>query len=134
MRHKIVMLFFFLTLFCIPCVHSSADVKINEQNFPELCLRYKMMKYDLNGDQVLSEEELKQVKEFRWEQSDEPPAYVQDFTGLSHLKYLEKIDLSFMDVRHVNFSDFKYLKVLSLSRCYVEKLDVRECSQLQELE
>ena len=127
----------------------TGDVEINDTNFPDEVFRAFVKDYDLDDNDILSQEELSKVTEIRIEHDDN----IADLTGIEFFDYttylkciycsqLESLDVSGMDSIqgiacsncNLNSLILKYLPKLESLSCKnnnLKSLDVSECPNLR---
>ena len=82
MKKWIIIMLLLLSMLCI-AVTASADVAIDETNFPDDNFRSYVTQFDTNGDGVFSDEELGRVKSISCDSMN-----IADMTGIEYFTFL----------------------------------------------
>ena len=114
----------------LDCVALWSDaMKLDEKSFPDRNLLNVIKRYDKNGDGLLDRGEDSAITEL-----DLTNASITDFTGISHLKYLQKLVVDGTGAAELDLTANHSLKSLSAANCpKLKKLNVSGCADLEKL-
>jgi len=101
------------------------DTKFQDQVFRE----YVMTNFDKDGNGVLSEEELGDVKEI-----DVSGLDIKSLSGIKHFTRLIKLNCSNTKVESINLNDNASLLTIDCSNCKLNNINISDCYVLEDLD
>ena len=111
----------------------AAPVRIDESLFPDEFLRTALLEYDVDGDEILSEDEQKNMESLDLDSyfnADNQEMELTDARGLEYFPYLEELKIR---SSKIHFLDLKRNTSLSGLRIICENLDTLDLSKNRQL-
>ncbi len=115
-----------MAVFFLPQVaHAAGDVEINAKNFPDDNFRNWLLKQDYGKDGVLSEEEIKDIKNLNVSR-----VRISSLQGIEHFTALTSMDCSYNRLTSLDVSKNTELTTLECSNYCLTSLNVSGCIAL----
>lgn len=127
MKKRILFLAFLMLTFVFCCaVAEEEGVRIDEEHFPDKAFRNAIRKYDLNYDDVLSDEEAENALYI-----DVGMKGIKTLKGIEYLTQLEKLKCLGNELTDLDVSKNTKLKELDCAHNYIKELDLSRNEKLE---
>lgn len=129
MRKTFVVILCLIMLMAFSPEACRADVKIDEENFPDRTFRSVMFMYDTDRDGTLSEDEINSIKRLYLSGLG-----ISDIKGVGHLKALQILSCNENSLNVLDVSGCTALLELSCYKNHLTTLNVNGCKALQKID